>query len=233
VVIATSRSSDPHLTTCRSRVLLVRYARDIAATDQTARRTQQQRREETRGRLIDATVRAIASDGYRAATTRRIVGFAGASLGALAHHFPTREELIAAALDEVGQRGITELRARATAIDPQAADRTRRLLDVLWEFFNGELFAVWLKVWLAAAEDSALHARLAPIERDLNTAIAAAITELAPAALPRKTWTRRVSVALNTMRGLALALNIEPRESPLKTDPWPATRRELTQLLDR
>lgn len=106
-------------------------------------------------------------------------------------------------------------------------------MDVLWEFFNGELFAVWLKVWLAAAEDPALYARLAPIERELNTAIASTISQLAPDTLPTKTWTRRVSVALNTMRGLALALNIEPREQPIKTDPWPATRRELTELLDR
>jgi hypothetical protein len=128
---------------------------------------------------------------------------------------------------------MAELRARATAIDARAADRTRTLLDVLWELFNGELFAVWLKVWLAAGEDPALYARLAPIERDLNTAIAGTISQLAPDTLPTKTWTRRVSVALNTMRGLALALNIEPRDRPVKTDPWPATRRELTELLDR
>ncbi|WP_267909246.1 hypothetical protein [Antrihabitans sp. YC2-6] len=35
------------------------------------------------------------------------------------------------------------------------------------------------------------------------------------------------------MRGLALRLNIEPRQQPSRPDPWPATRAELTDLLDR
>ena len=43
----------------------------------TSRRTQAQRTEETRHRLIDATIRAIRDDGYRATTTRRIADYAG------------------------------------------------------------------------------------------------------------------------------------------------------------
>jgi AcrR family transcriptional regulator len=206
----------------------------IATPDhtETSRRTQRERREDTRRRLIEATISAIAADGYRAATTRRVAELAGVSLGALAHHFPSREGLIATTIDDVGQRVACDLRGRLGAIDPDDGRRTRKLLDVLWSYFDGELFGVWLKVWLAAAEDPALYARLAPIDRDLNTAVSAAVADLAPDGVAQRAWAQRVGVALSAMRGLALALNIEPHE-PRRADPWPATRRELAHLLDR
>ena len=78
-----------------------------------APRTQQARRDQTRARLIEATIRSIADHGYPATTTRQIAESAGASLGAIAHHFPARVDLIATALDEVGHRMETELRRRA------------------------------------------------------------------------------------------------------------------------
>ncbi|MFZ3268217.1 MAG: helix-turn-helix domain-containing protein, partial [Mycobacterium sp.] len=65
-----------------------------------APQTQQARRDQTRARLIEATIRSIADHGYPATTTRQIAESAGASLGAIAHHFPARVDLIATALEE-------------------------------------------------------------------------------------------------------------------------------------
>lgn len=197
------------------------------------RRTQAQRREHTRSTLIEATIRSIAEHGYLATTTRRVIELADSSPGALAHHFPSRVDLIAATIDEVGRRTVDELRDRVATLSAADASRTRAALDIMWDYFRSDLFQVWIRVWLAASEDPDLYERLAPLERELTASTTAAAADMAPRDLPRSVWNRRLGVALDTMRGLALRLSIEPRRQPTKRDPWPATRAELVHLLDR
>ncbi len=198
-----------------------------------APRTQAQRREQTRAALITATIRSIAEHGYLATTTRRVIEMADSSPGALAYHFPSRLDLIAATLDEVGRLAVDELRARVADLPATGDTRTAEALEVMWDYFTSELFQVWIRVWFAASEDAELYERLAPLERTMNAGITAAATDLIPPDLPRPVWNRRIGVALDTMRGLALRLSIEPRQRPRKPDPWPATRAELSHLLDR
>ena len=56
----------------------------------------QDRSRATRQRLLEATVHCLAELGWSAATVSVIADEAGISRGALQHHFPTRQELIAA-----------------------------------------------------------------------------------------------------------------------------------------
>jgi AcrR family transcriptional regulator len=192
-------------------------------------RTQAERRARTRARLIEATIASIAEHGYQATTTRRVADLADSSLGALGHHFASRLELITASLDSVGQQAVARLRTDTAS----AVRETGPALDLLWMFFDSTLFTVWIKVWLAAAEDSDLHQRLVPIEARLNASIARAVADLKPPTLPTRSWTPRLRAAIHTMRGLALSLAIEPRASEPVRDPWPATRRELTAMINR
>jgi len=196
-------------------------------------RTQAQRREQTRAQLIEATIASLTEHGYHATTTRRVSQLADSSLGALSHHFPTRLDLIAETLDEVALRLAETFRQGVDGIEKTGPERTERLLEVVWGYFRGELFTVWLKVWFAAAEDPMLFARVAPVEDRFNTAIAAIVAAARPSGFAAEVWTRRVGVALDTMRGLALRLSIEPRETPTVADPWPATRTELTAMINR
>ena len=62
------------------------------------RRTQQERRESTRTALLDATVHCLGRDGYAQTSISSIVEQAGVSRGALLHHYPTKNELIAHAI---------------------------------------------------------------------------------------------------------------------------------------
>ncbi|HEX4107719.1 MAG TPA: TetR/AcrR family transcriptional regulator [Solirubrobacteraceae bacterium] len=191
--------------------------------------TQAERLAHTRRLLLDATIRCIAEQGYRATTTRRVASSAGVSLGALAHHFPSRLELVAAALDDASRAGTEALRADVAG----TAGDTDALLDALWRFFCGELFTVWVKGWLAAAEDEGLYARMVPIEARVNRALADVLLGLAPPDLGPEAFRPRLAVALHAMRGLALGLAVEPRASGSGGDPWPATRAELSALIRR
>jgi AcrR family transcriptional regulator len=196
----------------------------------TVRRTQGERSAETRGRLLDATIESIADVGYAATTTRRVAELAGVSQGAQTHHFPYRVDLVCAAIEQLATRRTEALRASVPGLSGSANARTGTLLDLLWADFSGPIFTVFVKLWVAAADDPELHARLVPIERAMARTVAAFTAELA-AEIPALGGTEpRLPVVLDTLRGLALSQAFEPRERPGR-DPWPATRAALLVLL--
>ncbi|MTD47769.1 TetR family transcriptional regulator [Conexibacter sp. W3-3-2] len=65
------------------------------------RRTQPERRAETRAKLLDATIRSLLDVGYARTTTRRVTALAGVSQGAQTHHFSSRTELVCAAVERL------------------------------------------------------------------------------------------------------------------------------------
>src|SRR5437764_15212783 len=113
------------------------------------RRTQAERRAETRGRLLDATLECLAELGYAGTTTTEVVRRAGLSRGAQVHHFPTKAELVVAAVEHLFHRRHEEFRQAF-------AERVRSLdaaLELLWVMFQGPTIEAWLEY--AEAERSA------------------------------------------------------------------------------
>ena len=201
----------------------------MTASPTGGRRTQRERREQTRARLFEATITCLAQHGYQATTTRRVAEIAAVSLGALAHHFPSRLDLITGALDEVSHRISQALPATVDARSGPAQDPFQ-VLDTLWSQFSGDLFTVWAKVWLAAVEDPDLHAALVPLEARIAATIAETVAAAAPTTPPQRTWTRRMGIVLDAMRGRAFITQFQPRLTEAH-DGWPAMRTELTALL--
>ncbi|MEM6415459.1 MAG: TetR/AcrR family transcriptional regulator [Pseudomonadota bacterium] len=69
------------------------------SNEKPVRRTQAQRSQEMRERLIEAAITVLEHDGYSAASVNRVVDVAGVSKGAYLHHFPTKHQLIVAVGD--------------------------------------------------------------------------------------------------------------------------------------
>ena len=67
--------------------------------------SQEERRAETRAKLLDATIECLLEEGYAGTTTRRVAELAGVSQGAQTHHFPYRVDLVAAAIERLAQHG--------------------------------------------------------------------------------------------------------------------------------
>ena len=67
-------------------------------------RTQQQRREDTIARLLDASIDTIIEVGYARASAKVITQRAQVSDGALFRHFPTMGDFMAATAHEAGRR---------------------------------------------------------------------------------------------------------------------------------
>jgi AcrR family transcriptional regulator len=198
------------------------------------RRTQDQRRAETRRRLLDATIDCVAELGYAGATTRRIAERAEVSVGAVTHHFQYRVDLVAAAVEELVRRRLIALRSALDALPDDRPARVRAALDLLWGDFSGPLFTVMVKLWIAAGDEEELYARMVPLERLL----ARAATNLQPelglepvhAEGGRASVNPRFAVVISTIRGLALSRAFEPRAGAVR-DPWPLHRAELERYL--
>src|SRR4051812_44973801 len=93
-------------------------------------RTQQQRRDETVAKLLDASVDTIVEKGYARASAAEITKRAGVSVGALFRHFDTMGDFMAATAREVLRRLVELGSKRAADI---AADRPalHALLEIL------------------------------------------------------------------------------------------------------
>src|SRR5947209_726184 len=145
-----------------------------------APRTQAQRRDETRRALLDAAVESLIQVGFARTTTLEVQRRADVSRGALLHHFPSKAELLVAAVDHLAEMRARELkvlaqqlpaergRPRPTREEPQAtredppatrpgesprSARTDAVLGLLWQCFSGTFFQVAMELRTAARTD--------------------------------------------------------------------------------
>jgi AcrR family transcriptional regulator len=195
------------------------------------RRTQEERTAETRGKLLDATIQSVLEVGYTATTTRRVTELAGVSQGAQTHHFPYRVDLVGAAVERLAAQRIAEVAARARDLPSEPRARAGALLDLLWEDFSSPAFTIFVKLWIAAADDEELYRRLLPVEGEMRRQILASAAEIGGDLVRIPGFQARLNLVLSAMRGLALTEAFEPRGQPPTGRAWPAMRAELERLL--
>jgi AcrR family transcriptional regulator len=193
-------------------------------------RTQEERRSETRSKLLDATIQSVLDGGYAATTIRGVAERAGVSQGAQTHHFPRRVDLVGAAVEQLAEQRTAELRELAADLPTARADRLPALLDLLWTDFSSSIFAVFVKLWVAAADDPELYARLVPVERQIARSIASLAEEFVGELATGPGLETRLLVVLSALRGLALTERFEPRGRQ-RRNPWPETRAGLLEFL--
>jgi AcrR family transcriptional regulator len=118
----------------------------------------------TRAALLDAAVECLCADGYAAVTTTEIARRAGVSRGAQLHHFPTKAELLAAAVEHLLQRRMREFAEVLADVAPRL-DQLDVAVDVVWTMFQGPAFIAWVELWVAARTDPDLAATMADVDR--------------------------------------------------------------------
>ncbi len=138
-----------------------------------APRTQQQRRDETRRALLDAAVESLIEVGFARTTTLEVQRRADVSRGALLHHFPSKAELLVAAVDHLAEMRARELKQLAAALPEERAGRARTdaVIGLLWQCFSGTFFQVTMELRTAARTDPELRPVLVVAERQLRDRI--------------------------------------------------------------
>jgi AcrR family transcriptional regulator len=178
---------------------------DTATAAPPERRTQAERSARTRERLLDATLDCLAERGWAGTTTTEVAERAGVSRGAQLHHFPTRSELVAAAVGRLAERRMAEFSEAVSELPPDS-DWVSAGIDLLWQAFQDPTAHALLELLVAARTDPELRASLAPVAREMDARLDAFAAVVFPepfAGSPRLSTLRRVGFLL--LQGLAVA----------------------------
>jgi AcrR family transcriptional regulator len=174
-------------------------------------RTQQQRREETVARLLDASIDTIVEVGYARASAAVIAKRAQVSDGALFRHFPTMGDFMAATAREVMRRQLG-LFTKQVAEIPADQPALQAALTIMRDVTGNATNTVMYELLIAARTDEKLKATL----QEVLTEYAINIYDVArslPGAdqIPEDTFAALVAILTNTFDGAAIVRAVLPQ----------------------
>jgi len=172
------------------------------------RRTQAQRSDGTRARLLEATIHCLHTCGYAATTTLLVAQRAGVSRGAMLHQFPTKVDLMLYVVRAVYDREVEEYVARLGHIRDVRA-KLLALPEVAWEVLSRPSGVAVLEVLQGSRSDPELAERLLPMQSMIETesfAWARRFDDVygAPVTTPL------LRLMVWTVRGLSVARTLDP-----------------------
>lgn len=173
-------------------------------TQTTLRVPQEERTRLMRARLLEATVELLAERGFAGTTTTLVSERAGVSRGAQLHHFPTKNDLVFAAVSHLTRARGEELAQGAAGL-PAGKRRTRAVLGMLADHVTSPVFTAALELWMAARTDATLLAEVAPLEQRIGRETHRLAVELLGADESRPGVRELVQATLDLVRGLGLA----------------------------
>jgi AcrR family transcriptional regulator len=172
--------------------------------DLKARRTQEERRTATRGRILDAAIESLLERGYAATTVAEVQERAGVARGTLLHHFPTRVDIMVGAVRHVADQRAAQF-AREAALIPADAGRLAALVDLAWRDFNSPMFFAALELWVAARTEPELRDALIPVERELFAGLHRVILETAGPQADDPRLPTLVEFTIDLLTGLSMS----------------------------
>ena len=124
---------------------------------------QAQKSASTRLQIVESALRCVVDLGYACTTTTVIAEEAGLSRGAMLHHFPSKIDIVRAAVEHLHAK---RLKAFRRAIDklPRDDTRVRRALEAYFEHVKHPMYVAFLELWVASRTDPELQAILKPAQ---------------------------------------------------------------------
>ncbi len=134
-----------------------------------------------RRRICEGAVSCLSARGYHGASIKQVVDAAGVSLGALQHHFPTKDDLVEETAEFLLSRSVKWFQRAKQNIDNDKnafGDMVRRS----WrEQFTTEEYGALLEILVAARTNDALRERVAPKLDSWRHDIESELRDLLPA----------------------------------------------------
>jgi AcrR family transcriptional regulator len=173
--------------------------------------TQQQRREETIARLLDASIGTIIDVGYARASAAVIAKRAQVSDGALFRHFPTMGDFMAATAREVMRRQLDSFTKQVAEI-PADKPALEAALTIMRDVTGNATNTVMYELMVAARTDDKLRATLQEVLTEYATNIYDAARALPGAdRYPDDTFVALVTIITNTFDGAAIVRAVMPQ----------------------
>jgi AcrR family transcriptional regulator len=176
-----------------------------------ARRTQQERKEATRARLLEATLGCLVELGYARTTTQAVVQRAGSSQGALFKHFATKAALLAAAVEHLFPRLIADYRAELATLPAREEERLAQAISLLWRVYHRPELLAAIEVYVAARTDAELARALGAVDPPHRRNLHRVARELFPdVAAAHPHFDALIELILNTVQGAAVGSGALP-----------------------
>jgi len=169
-----------------------------------ARVPQQDRSRATRQRLLEAAIDCLANLGWTGSTVAVVAERAGVSRGAAQHHFPTREDLVTAAVEHISAQRIEALRESLAGL-PAGSARVEKVVSMIGEMYSGTMFRAALQLWVAASSDEPLRAKVVPLEARVGREAHRLTVEALGADESKPGAREAIQATLDLARGLGLA----------------------------
>ena len=184
------------------------------------RTPQGERSRAMRLRLMEATVECLVELGWSGTTTTVVSQRAGVSRGAQLHHFPSKQDLVVAAVEHLTDRRRDDMRGSAASLPEQR--RIRGVLDILSAQFVSPVFFAALELWVAARTDVELRESVGPLERRIGRETHTYAVELLAIDEARGDNRQLVQATLDLLRGLGLAASLsdDTRRRATVLDSW-------------
>ena len=165
-------------------------------------------------RLLACVLDLLVADGYEGISIRRVAAAAGVSIGAVQHHFPTKDALLAAAMERVSRQFEERLDRR---IAPGAGPAEVLRAVALELVGTGEERRPASVIWLVRMARAAVHEPTAEVHRRQWQQVEDLLAHLIAAARPdlaEQAARDEATVLLALLDGLAGAVAVEPGRVP-------------------
>lgn len=144
--------------------------------------TRAEQRAATRQALVGAAVEQLRTEGVAAVTTRRVAGAADVSQSTVMYHFPTRDDLVTAAVAQLAFELANQARVHFEETTAAAALDLSGFLDLLWREFTTPQALSVAHLWAACWTDPQVAETVKSLEQHIfGLAVAAAEALPAPA----------------------------------------------------
>lgn len=193
--------------------------------------TRAAQRASTRALLVETGVRLLVERGYAGLTTVAVQKAAGLSRGALLHHFPTRDDLVAAVIGRLLEMHEAAAGEALRHVAPDGG-RVAGAVEAMFAVMRRPAFAAQVELWTAARTDPGLRLLVAQEERRAGHELARVVDDLfGPelAAHPRFRSVARLTVQV--LRGLALTEVLREDDAAARRtlDDWIAIAQQLLE----
>ena len=124
---------------------------------------QAQKSASTRNLIIEAAIECFIKLGYARTTTTAIAERAGLSRGAMLHHFPSKIDIVRAAVEHLHAKRLRAFRKSAQRAAP-GGDRVAQSVEAYWAHAKHPMFVAFFELSVAARTDPELAAILRPAQ---------------------------------------------------------------------
>jgi AcrR family transcriptional regulator len=143
------------------------------------RRTQEERRESTIRKLLDAAADSLIEDGYARASVQAICARAGVSQGGLFRHFASRDALMVAVAADIAARTLDQYRREFEALRDRE-DPLVLAMRLVRAHCRSRLNQAWYELAMAARTHRGLRKALAPMSERYYADIEGLARQLLP-----------------------------------------------------